>query len=200
MMSKIKRKKAYTSILDRFQRDETFHESHLAHGWTEAWCKYLDRIANIDISHQASSEQRARYPELYHFRYASDNLGPMKARSDYYMATRAIESMNNEAGQKPQITSKTSKTRDLDPQKREWLIWLSQNLETYVADDRHTVSWSSTQWYHRSKDKPEHLGNRCRQVPLNIGGRIPGGATQHGVMTTNGNRIRTRTRSAEVLQ
>ena len=28
----------------------------------------------------------------------------------------------------------------------------------------------------------QHLGNRCRQVPLKIGGRMPGGATQHGQM------------------
>ena len=79
MRSKIKRKKEFTSILDRFQRDEIFRESQLVHGWTEAWCKYLDYFANIDVPHQASSEQRTRFTELYHFRYASDNLGPMKA-------------------------------------------------------------------------------------------------------------------------
>ena len=63
-MSKIKRKENFSSILDRFQRDETFHESQLAHGWTETWCKYLDCLVTVDKSHQPSQEQRARYKDL----------------------------------------------------------------------------------------------------------------------------------------
>ena len=74
LMSKIKRKEKDKSILDRFQRDATFYESQLAHGWTDAWCKYLYFFANIDISHQASPEQRNRYNELYHLRYDSENV------------------------------------------------------------------------------------------------------------------------------
>ena len=109
MTSKIKRKKEYTSILDRFQRDETFHESQLARGWTEGWYRYLDSFVKIDISHHASPEKRARHNELNHLRYASDNLGPMKARPDYHMATRALTSINKEAEQKPQIASKSLK-------------------------------------------------------------------------------------------
>ena len=71
----------------------------------------------------------------------------MKASPDCHMALRAKVGMNKEAGQKPQIASKRNETRDdLDPQKREWLIWLSQNWETYFEDDRYTASWSSTQW------------------------------------------------------
>ena len=56
MTSKIKRRKEHTSILDRFQRHRIFRASRLVHGWTEVWCKYLDYIANIDITHQASPE------------------------------------------------------------------------------------------------------------------------------------------------
>ena len=90
MTSKIKRKKECTSILDRFQRDETFHERQLARGWTEGLYNYLDSFVKIDISHHASPEQRARHNELNHLRYASDNLGPMNARPDYHMATLAL--------------------------------------------------------------------------------------------------------------
>ena len=75
----------------------------------------------------------------------------MKARPEYKMAASAIRSVNQEEGLTPQITLKSNKARDdLDPQKRNWLIWLSQNWETYFADNRHTVSWSSTQWHHQT--------------------------------------------------
>ena len=112
----------------------------------------------------------------------------MKARPDYQMATSAIRSVHQEAGVKPQLMLKSNKARDdLDPQKRNWLTWFSFFGETYFADDRHTVSWSSTQSYHRSTDDTLAAGI----------GRIPGGATQHGVMTTIGSGIRTRTSSAE---
>ena len=183
MMRMIMRKEKYTSILDRFQRDETFHENQKAHGWTGAWCKHLDYVVNIDISHNGSPEQRARCTGLYHFRYASDNLGPTKARPDYHIATRAIISMNKEAGQKPQTTSKSGKARnDLDPQKNvngssgchKTGKFMSQMIDTQqvrvplnVTIDRQTTS--------------QHSGNRCRQVPLKIGGRILGGSTQHGM-------------------
>ena len=41
----------------------------------------------------------------------------MKSRPDYHETTRASVSMNNEAGQKPQIVSKRNRCRDdLDPE------------------------------------------------------------------------------------
>ena len=32
----------YTSILDRWQKDEVYRASQLVHGWTDEWVKYLD--------------------------------------------------------------------------------------------------------------------------------------------------------------
>ena len=59
----------YTSILARFQNDEVFHTSQLQHQWTEEWCEYLGCVGSLDITHNASPEQRERYAALYHFRY-----------------------------------------------------------------------------------------------------------------------------------
>ena len=64
-----KTKGTYTSILARFQNDEVFHTSQLQHKWTEEWCEYLGCVRTIDITHNASPEQRERYAALYHFRY-----------------------------------------------------------------------------------------------------------------------------------
>ena len=103
-----------------------FHESRLVHGWIEAWCRYLDYVVNIDISHQAPPEQRSRYTELNHFGYDSEefNTKTMKARPEYKMAASAIRSVNQEEGLTPQIMLKSNTARDdLDPQKRNWLIW-----------------------------------------------------------------------------
>ena len=68
-MRKIKQKGIKTSTLDRFQNDEVFHASEPEHNWTEDWCKYLDYTRTIDITDNASPEQRERYAALYHFRY-----------------------------------------------------------------------------------------------------------------------------------
>ena len=38
--------KNYNSILERFQKHDTYLESQLAVGWTEDTCRHLDQIAN----------------------------------------------------------------------------------------------------------------------------------------------------------
>ena len=137
-MRKIKKKNIENSILDRFQRDETFNESQLAHGWTETF----------DISHQVSPEQRARYKDLYHLRYDPESLesGPMKDRPDYYKVTRAVISMNKEAGQNPRPMPHSNKCLDdLDLEKRQCLTWLSHNGNTYFEKKRHTDEWFEIQ-------------------------------------------------------
>ena len=107
----------YTSILDRFQNDEVFHASQLQQNWTKEWCKYLDYIRTIDISHRASPEQLERYATLYHFRYDPKQMerGPKKKRPDYHQTTRAIVSMNKEAGQIQESKKKTQLPRGSGP-------------------------------------------------------------------------------------
>ena len=73
----------------------------------------------------------------------------MKSRPDYHETTRAIVSMNREAGQNPQIGSRRSKCPDdLDPEKLKWLMWLSQNWKWYFAVNRHSENMDSTQSPH----------------------------------------------------
>ena len=89
-------------------------------------------MRTIDNTHRAAPEQRERYAALYHFRYHAKfmEIGPMKSRPDFHETTRAIVSMNREAGQNTQIALKRNKCRDdLDPEKLKWLTWLSHNWE-----------------------------------------------------------------------
>ena len=67
-MRKIGEQGIYSSMIDRFQNDEVFHASQLQHNWTKAWCKYLDYIRTIGISHEASPEKLQRCAALYLFR------------------------------------------------------------------------------------------------------------------------------------
>ena len=78
-----------------------FHASQLQHNWTKEWFEYLDYyITTTDIPHNALPEQLERYATLSHFRKNPKQMekGPMKSRPDYQKTTRAIVSMNKEAG------------------------------------------------------------------------------------------------------
>ena len=74
----------YTSKLDRWQNDEKKQASHLVHGWTETWVKYLDHISQIDISHGAPYRQRLRHESTLHMRDVVSNkqAGPLCQRPD----------------------------------------------------------------------------------------------------------------------
>ena len=138
-----------------------FHASQLQHNWTEEWCEHLDYIGTIDTTHNASPD---RYAALYHFRYLPKSLekGLVKSCPDYQKNTRAIVSMNKEAGQNPQIISRRIRYRDdLDPEKLEWLIWLSHNWKWHFAVNRHS-DLNSTQRHHRESEKRASLGKPRR--------------------------------------
>ena len=64
---------------DRWQNDEVFRESQLAHGCTEEWVKYIDYISKIDISHDAPYRQRLRYENTVYMRGVDSNkqAGPL---------------------------------------------------------------------------------------------------------------------------
>ena len=120
------------------------------------------RQNNLDITHNACPEQLERYAVLYHFRYHPKYMenGPMKGRPDCHETTRAIVSMNKQAGQNPQIISRINKCRDdLDPEKLNWLISLSQNWKWYFAVNRH-ADFNPTQGHHRESEKEHASGNR----------------------------------------
>ena len=184
-MRKIHKKGIYTSILDRFQKDEVFHATQLQHNWTKEWCEYLDRIKTIDISHEASPEQVDRYASLYHFRYNPEHLerGPIQSRPDYQQTTRAVVSMNKEAGQTRESKRKRRHNyrEDLDPEKFDWLFWLSHNWkwsiqwpkisrsayrEAFIYDDRWKANWWTTSWREKSRWKwnDEVLGFFCLRI------------------------------------
>ena len=84
----------------------------------------------------------------------------MKSLPDDHETTRANVTMNKEAGQNPQITSRRNKCHDdLDSGKLEWPIWLSHNWKRYFVVNRHS-DLNSTQRHHREAEKEQASGNR----------------------------------------
>ena len=75
----------YTSVWDRWHRDETYRESHLVHEWSGAWVRYFDHTATIDISHTAPHSQKGRYNYLLYLRSVNeDKQGlPLPQRPGY---------------------------------------------------------------------------------------------------------------------
>ena len=156
---KDQQKGIFSSILDRFQNDEVFHASQLQHNWTKEWCEYLDYMTTIDISHKASPEQLERFATLYHFRYRPQQMerGPIKSRPDYHQTSRAI--VSKEAGQIQESKRRHKYREDLDPEKLDWLRWLSHNWKWYFAVNR-ISDLNSTQWLHQKSAEAHASGNR----------------------------------------
>ena len=48
----------FTSIWDKCRNDETYMESQLAIGWSNAWVRCLDHAAQIDISPQSATRTK----------------------------------------------------------------------------------------------------------------------------------------------
>ena len=137
-MRKINKKGTYSSILDRFQNDEVFHASQLQHNWTKEWCEYLDYIRTIFCTKQLQNNWNDTPHFLYHFRYHPQQMEtrPMKSRPDYHETTRAFVNMNKEAGQNTKSVGRNNYREDLDTEKFDWVIWLSQNWKRYFAVNR----------------------------------------------------------------
>ena len=57
-------KRQYTSIWDLWHNDEIYRESQIAINWSDAWVRYLDHTAKIDIHQTAPHLQRNRYNNL----------------------------------------------------------------------------------------------------------------------------------------
>ena len=67
------------------ENDATYRESQLAIGWSDAWVRYLDHVAQVDISHKASHEEWGRYHNLIYLRGMDEDrpAPPLSTRPGY---------------------------------------------------------------------------------------------------------------------
>ena len=88
-----------TRDLHRFGADDKMihknKESQIARGWTDAWVRDVDHIAEIDISHTAPAAQRGRYQNLLYLRAVGENLQglSLEKRPGYQQAKTVLMNM-----------------------------------------------------------------------------------------------------------
>ena len=128
------------------------------------------------------SEQLERYATLYHFRYDPKQMerGPMKNRPDYHQTARAIVSMNKEAGQIQESKGRHNYREDPDPEKLDWLTWLSHNWKWYFRVKPNLRFQIHTMASPKIGEKHSPLLFDGKQ----IGRQRPGGRNQDGSGTT----------------
>ena len=115
----------YKSILERFQKTKDSEKVKLFITGMKRGVEYLHYLVTVDTTHKASHEQRERYDNMWRIKCGSTNfhLGPMKARSDYQAATKAIVALAAEEGQNVKYNPKEDRFRSdaLDPELEKWL-------------------------------------------------------------------------------
>ena len=89
----------FSSILERFQKQDSCRESQGAIGWTEEKCRYLE-LALEDKSYTATRRERQRYENNWKLRLnAQGAVLPMDKREDCLEAVIAIKSLRQQAEQ-----------------------------------------------------------------------------------------------------
>ena len=167
------------------------HASRLQHNWTEEWCEKIGLHSDNRYYAQSLSATTRMIRCVISFSVPSKifETALWKSRPDNHETTRAIVSMNKEAGQNPQIISRRNICRDdLDPEKLEWLIWLSHNWKRYFAVNRRS-DLHSTQRHHREPEEEHASGNREDWLSHLIIGGMHTGATSLGGRNQDGHRV-----------
>ena len=122
-----KKTRTHTSIWDRWTNDQVHRESQLAHDWSDAFVRYLDHISAIDISQNATQEQRGRYHSLLHLRSLDDDRqGPPLATKPGYKESRNL-------------------LRECrDNHKKKWRLHTFQNLKDKELEICSTLNYKTT--------------------------------------------------------
>ena len=146
----------YTSTLDRWQNDEAYRASHLVHGWTDEWVKYLDYISKIDVSHDAPYRQRLRYESTVYMRGVDSKKHA--GRPGYKSSANALVSLQRAQGKGvPQIPMhlRTRQNNTLDPAVQIHFEWLSFKWKMYFSSSSSSTWTESATWWSSSSWDPE---------------------------------------------
>ena len=85
---------------------------------------------------------------------------PRKSRPDYHQTTRAIVSMNKEAGLTQEPKRRHNHREDLNPRKLDWLTLALSHLEMVLRGKPNRKFSNSAQRLHRKSAEAHALGNR----------------------------------------
>ena len=85
----------------------------MAHGWTGAYCRYLDYLVTVDITYVAPHHERHRYESIITMKCSDPDLqlGPMEDSDDYQATTRLLVNIRREQGRVNTYIPKMQRTR-----------------------------------------------------------------------------------------
>ena len=73
LRSATKGDRGFTTIWDRWQNDDIYRQSQLAHNWSNALVRYLDHIVHFSIYHNVTQQQRERRVHILYLRSVDEN-------------------------------------------------------------------------------------------------------------------------------
>ena len=108
-----KNNRTYTSICPRWRNDAASRKSQQDIGWSDAFARCLDHIAQVDLSHTASHEQRGRYHNLIYLRGVDEDrqAPPLSERPGYNEAKAALVEMQKQSRQDVNIVHSPTKDK-----------------------------------------------------------------------------------------
>ena len=166
--------KGHDTIVIRWQEGGKYRISQQAHGWTEEYCRYLDYLTTVDISHTALWHQRHQRHQRHQHESTitfvcndeDRQAGPMEARGDFKPSTKFLASLRQEQGRQNSFLPKNERMRQRpsDEALRADLEWMSQNWTTYFSQLSSSSSSSQNWWQHDNQDSQwrEHQDTQWR--------------------------------------
>ena len=131
----------FCSILERFQKHDTYRESQSAVGWTEDTCRRLDEIAKEDKSYIATWTEWQRFENNWKLAFESARLNCTndREREDFSEAVKAINDLRQKHDQEsnhPVLPSHQTRQRTFHSRKTMKMEYLSRVIFVLVGMDR----------------------------------------------------------------
>ena len=105
----------YTGMLDRFLKSPRYRKSQEEHGWDEAKCAEMDRLAQEESAYKLTRSEYLRYSSIWCLQLnKSGSIAPMATRPDY----RAAVALKNHLHRNSERLSKTNPTTRSRPSTR----------------------------------------------------------------------------------
>ena len=123
--------------------DEKYRNSQLAHGRTEAYCRYLHYLTTIDISYVATWEQRHRCESTITLSCVHKIV-----KKDQRTQIQVFRIITQGGRQNFFPKNERTRQRPFDEELQAKFEWMSQNWRTHFAQPSSSSSSSQTWWQH----------------------------------------------------
>ena len=144
LRSATKGERTLTSIWDRWQNDEIYRKSQLAHNWSDAWVRYVDHIVHFNSCHNAPESQREKHVNLLHLRSLDENkqAGPLWQRPVYREAKKELSKLHKSKREEQlpyiPVSDRKRLQNRIDPSLQEYLEWLSMHWSEQFAEPQNS--------------------------------------------------------------